>query len=230
MHALNSYEPIIGRHLIAQLRQAAEPLAGRRLKMINSTAVGGGVAEILHREVPLLEGLGLHAEWRVMRGSDEFFRITKQFHCALHGQAVHGPSARDLETSWKPIAAMPASSKTKNSSWSTIAAAGADRMQGQGAVEPIDLALMKPSHGSASRDKPIVTQVSRFDRLKDPVGVVRAFRLARRHVDCRLVLIGGCADDDPEGMQVLRRQPVAGGRNAMRTAQIVPLGAQCADG
>ena len=58
MHALNSHEPIVGRHLIARLRQAAEPLAGRRLKMIDSTAVGGGVAEILHREVPLLEELG----------------------------------------------------------------------------------------------------------------------------------------------------------------------------
>src|SRR5262249_46740718 len=53
------------------------------------------------------------------------------------------------------------------------------------------------------RDKPIVTQVSRFDRLKDPVGVVEAFRLARRYSDCRLVLAGGTATDDPEGAEVL---------------------------
>jgi trehalose synthase len=53
------------------------------------------------------------------------------------------------------------------------------------------------------RDKPIVTQVSRFDRLKDPVGVVEAFRLARRYSDCRLVLAGGTASDDPEGAEVL---------------------------
>jgi len=53
------------------------------------------------------------------------------------------------------------------------------------------------------RDKPIVTQVSRFDRLKDPVGVIAAFRLARKYNDCRLVLAGGSATDDPEGAEVL---------------------------
>jgi trehalose synthase (ADP-glucose) (EC 2.4.1.-) len=53
------------------------------------------------------------------------------------------------------------------------------------------------------RDKPVITQISRFDRLKDPVGVIEAFRLARKHADCRLVLAGGTASDDPEGMSVL---------------------------
>jgi len=52
-------------------------------------------------------------------------------------------------------------------------------------------------------DKPLVTQVSRFDRLKDPLGVVEAFRKARPYVDVRPVLVGGSADDDPEGAQVL---------------------------
>jgi trehalose synthase len=52
-------------------------------------------------------------------------------------------------------------------------------------------------------DRPIVTQISRFDRLKDPVGVIRAYRLARRTVDCQLVLAGGGASDDPEGAVVL---------------------------
>jgi trehalose synthase len=53
------------------------------------------------------------------------------------------------------------------------------------------------------QDKPIVTQVSRFDRLKDPLGVIAAFRLAQRYNDCRLVLAGGGATDDPEGKEVL---------------------------
>jgi len=53
------------------------------------------------------------------------------------------------------------------------------------------------------RDKPIVLQVSRFDRFADPVGVINAFRLVRRHNDCRLVLAGGGAADDPEGAAVL---------------------------
>src|SRR5262249_44071426 len=51
--------------------------------------------------------------------------------------------------------------------------------------------------------RPLVTQVSRFDRLKDPVGVIEAYRLARRYNDCQLLLVGGLATDDPEGAQVL---------------------------
>ena len=53
------------------------------------------------------------------------------------------------------------------------------------------------------RDKPIITQVSRFDYLKDPVGVIEAFNIARRNIDCRLVLAGGTATDDPESEKVL---------------------------
>jgi trehalose synthase len=53
------------------------------------------------------------------------------------------------------------------------------------------------------RDKPLVLQVSRFDRFADPVGAVNAFRLVRRHNDCRLVLAGSGAIDDPEGTAVL---------------------------
>ena len=48
-----------------------------------------------------------------------------------------------------------------------------------------------------------MTQVSRFDRLKDPVGVIEAYRLVRRYNDCQLLLVGGSASDDPEGAQVL---------------------------
>jgi trehalose synthase len=53
------------------------------------------------------------------------------------------------------------------------------------------------------RDTPLVTQISRFDRLKDPVGVLQAFTLARRREKAHLVLAGGTADDDPEGAEVL---------------------------
>jgi len=54
-------------------------------------------------------------------------------------------------------------------------------------------------------EKPIITQVSRFDYLKDPLGVIEAYRQVRRYIDCQLVLLGGGADDDPEGAQVLER-------------------------
>lgn len=53
------------------------------------------------------------------------------------------------------------------------------------------------------RDKPIITQVSRFDYLKDPVGVIEAFELVHRSTDCRLVFAGGTASDDPESDKVL---------------------------
>lgn len=53
------------------------------------------------------------------------------------------------------------------------------------------------------QDKPLLVQVSRFDRFKDPVGVIRAYRLVKQSDDCRLVLAGGGADDDPEGAEVL---------------------------
>ncbi|MBN2265793.1 MAG: glycosyltransferase, partial [Candidatus Aminicenantes bacterium] len=53
------------------------------------------------------------------------------------------------------------------------------------------------------RDRPIVTQISRFDYLKDPVGVVKAYRLVKDYIDCQLVLAGGGATDDPEGQKVL---------------------------
>jgi trehalose synthase len=52
--------------------------------------------------------------------------------------------------------------------------------------------------------RPILTQISRFDRLKDPVGVIRAYRIVKRYFDCQLVLAGGSASDDPEGAMVLK--------------------------
>ncbi|MDD5584021.1 MAG: glycosyltransferase, partial [Candidatus Omnitrophica bacterium] len=52
-------------------------------------------------------------------------------------------------------------------------------------------------------DKPIITQISRFDRLKDPVGVVEAYQQVKKYIDCQLILAGGTASDDPEGAQVL---------------------------
>jgi trehalose synthase len=48
-------------------------------------------------------------------------------------------------------------------------------------------------------DRPLVTQISRFDRWKDPMGVIEAFRRVRQSVDCTLVLVGNSATDDPEG-------------------------------
>jgi trehalose synthase len=53
------------------------------------------------------------------------------------------------------------------------------------------------------RDKPIITQISRFDRLKDPLGVIHAYLQVKKYIDCQLILAGGSASDDPEGIKVL---------------------------
>jgi len=66
--------------------------------------------------------------------------------------------------------------------------------------EKIDEVLRK--YG-IKKDKPIITQISRFDRLKDPVGVIEAYRQVKRYIDCQLILAGGGASDDPEGNRVL---------------------------
>jgi trehalose synthase len=57
--------------------------------------------------------------------------------------------------------------------------------------------------GPKGMDKPIISQVSRYDIWKDPEGVVDVFRLVKEKVDCRLVLCGNTATDDPEGAEVL---------------------------
>lgn len=63
------------------------------------------------------------------------------------------------------------------------------------------------------RDKPILLQVSRFDRFKDPVGVIQAYRIVKKHNDCRLILVGGGAADDPEGDVVLQEVREAAGQD-----------------
>jgi trehalose synthase len=60
------------------------------------------------------------------------------------------------------------------------------------------------SHYNIPTDLPLVVQVSRFDRWKDPEGVIKAFKLARKEVDCTLVLVGNIATDDPEGEDVYK--------------------------
>ncbi len=74
------------------------------------------------------------------------------------------------------------------------------------------------------KDKPIITQVSRFDYLKDPVGVIQAFELVRKSVDCRLVFAGGTASDDPESDQVLAEVRERAGENPDIHVLLIPPG------
>ena len=83
---LQDYQEVAGPGVIEELRVLAGRVAGRSMQHINSTAVGGGVAEILTRLVPLLKELGLEASWDVIKGDQAFFGVTKAFHNALHGK------------------------------------------------------------------------------------------------------------------------------------------------
>jgi trehalose synthase len=79
------YAEPAGEDAVDRLRAAAEPLRGLRVLQVNSTAFGGGVAELLHTHVALLNDLGIETTWAVLEGSDEFFAVTKAAHNALQG-------------------------------------------------------------------------------------------------------------------------------------------------
>jgi hypothetical protein len=76
----DDYEAIIGRPAMDEIRFLARQISGRRVKMVNSTSVGGGVAEILNRLVPLLNQVGVATGWEVITGGNDFFEVTKGFH------------------------------------------------------------------------------------------------------------------------------------------------------
>ena len=85
---LDDYVGIVGDEVCERIRAAAAPLQGARVLHLNATAYGGGVAELLATHVPLLRSVGLDAEWHVLRGSDEFFGVTKDVHNGLQGAPI----------------------------------------------------------------------------------------------------------------------------------------------
>jgi len=82
---IENYRRIVGDALIDEIEVLARDLRGVRIAHINSTAFGGGVAELLARYLPMLQALGVSAEWRLIHGEPEFFTVTKAFHNALQG-------------------------------------------------------------------------------------------------------------------------------------------------
>src|SRR5437763_10662541 len=83
--SLLDYGTIASRGLMEEIRTLAAQLEGKRVLHLSATAFGGGVAEILYALVPLMRDAGLDAEWRIIRGADEFFGATKTIHNALQG-------------------------------------------------------------------------------------------------------------------------------------------------
>jgi trehalose synthase len=94
--ALDDYRPVIGDERIDEIRRLAAPLAGARVLHLNATSFGGGVAEILTTLVPLMNDIGLAADWQVIRGDDEFYQVTKAMHNSLQGMYLDWtPEMRD---------------------------------------------------------------------------------------------------------------------------------------
>lgn len=271
---LDDYVPIIGQANVDELRFLARGLRGKTVKMVNSTAVGGGVAEILSRLIPLMEELEVRTKWEVITGGNDFFEVTKGFHNALHGGeynltkearevfltyneqnrkrmdfsedvvVIHDPQPANLILSkpqsrakwvWRchidlsnphpdvwgflrpmidqfdaAIFSSPAFSRQLQISQYLFypcidALSEKNRTLDEAVIDKVC------DDFGVDRKRPIVTQISRFDRLKDPVGVIQAYKLAKRYVDCQLVLAGGGASDDPEGAAVLQEVMEAAG-------------------
>jgi len=85
---IEHYRGVAGDEVIDEILRLAEGLKGARVAHINSTAHGGGVAELLYTLVPLMSSVGLQAEWHIMNGDPDFFTITKLFHNALQGMDI----------------------------------------------------------------------------------------------------------------------------------------------
>ena len=82
--------PVLGEERQAALRAAAaeasEALAGRLVLHVNSTATGGGVAEMLPTLLGYCRGVGIDARWWVINGNPPFFAVTKRLHNLIHGR------------------------------------------------------------------------------------------------------------------------------------------------
>ena len=276
MNILETYAQVAGEEVIDQLRQLAKPLQGMNVVHVNSTAVGGGVAEILTQLVPLMRELNLNASWEVITGDEEFFQFTKSMHNALQGNQVpirdsllqhykevnadnanklrstleaadfvfiHDPQPAPLlnycpnrKGKWVWRCHINASHPYRpvwkflqpfvnnyDASIFSLAAFARALPHPEYIVPPsidplsdknIDLESNEIDavcdRFSLERQRPIIVQVSRYDRFKDPVGVIRAYRLATKFVpSLQLVLAGGSATDDPEGKIVIEEVKTA---------------------
>jgi trehalose synthase len=266
MARLEDYRSIVGNDTLEELSLLARPLAGKSVLHVNTTAVGGGVAEILNRMVPLMRELGLDARWELIKGGEDFYAVTKKFHNALHGDPqevtpqdyqvyedkleenllqmrldedfvfCHDPQPvalvkkrRGQKNRWlwrchvdlsRPhpevwgflkhyveqydacVFSAPAFSQTLAIPQFLITPSIDPLSDKNRELSPKEIqAVLERLH--IPTDKLLVTQVSRFDRLKDPLGVIEVFRKVKPYVEARLLLVGGPADDDPEGAATL---------------------------
>ena len=266
--SLNDYRSIVGDDAIGELYKKARKIYGKTVVHVNSTYYGGGVAEILSGLVPLMNDIGIAAGWRMLRGTPDFFDITKKFHNALQGNSlnlseikkrlyvqanedfstyshithscviIHDPQPLPLiqfyprKQPWVWRIHIDLSNPNKEL-WGflkdfilkydvIIISSEAYRLKDtpveqriiHPAIDPLSPKNMSLPEKVIAKylkkfniptDKPIITQISRFDKFKDQEGLIDVFRLVKEKVDCRLVLCGSSALDDPEAQQYYER-------------------------
>jgi trehalose synthase len=95
---LDAYREAAGDEAVERFMEVARPLKGLRLVHLNSTAFGGGVAELLFTHIGLLRDVGIDAEWQLIEGNDDFFAVTKAVHNGMQGAEV--PWTRDMENTY----------------------------------------------------------------------------------------------------------------------------------
>jgi trehalose synthase len=270
--ALADYATIAARGLMDEIRALAEPLEGKRVVHLSATAFGGGVAEINYTLIPLMQDAGLEVEWRIIRGVDEFFEVTKTIHNAIQGDPIgltteqqeifrryQELNARELDDSAydfivvhdpQPVGMIdhfPGSAakwiwrghidfsepnmqvldfllpsvarydaaifhlaeyvpNAKGLPEAYIWPPAIDPLAPKNmALSPEDAAYIVDQFG-IDVERPLLTQVSRFDPWKDPLGVIDAYRAVKqRFPDVQLALVGSMAHDDPEGWEYYNR-------------------------
>ena len=99
--SLEDYREHVGSDAIAEIEELARPLRGARVLHLNSTAFGGGVAELLNSIIPLLRDLGIEAEWQVLDATPEFFDVTKSMHNAMQGMYI--PWSNAMADTWREV-------------------------------------------------------------------------------------------------------------------------------
>lgn len=273
---LNNYAEITGQATISDLFKIAEKLKGKSILNINSTAVGGGVAEILSRMIPILLQLGVNARWDVIKGDEKFYNITKKMHNALHGSHtefskddydyfeeinqqnmnnmdlkadiffIHDPQPiglinkrKSVKGNWawrchidftnpqpdvmeflnryielydSAVFSAPAFSR-KLSILQVLISPSIDPLSDKNKDLPLEKIREITEGFGIDMKRPLISQISRFDYLKDPLGVVKVYKKVKKYMDCQLVLAGGGATDDPEGMLVLEEVREAAGND-----------------
>ncbi|HEY41146.1 MAG TPA: glycosyltransferase [Dehalococcoidia bacterium] len=91
---IEAYTAIVGEEEMERLLRAAKQLQGLKLLELNSTAQGGGVAEMLYSSIPMMNALGIEAEWKIIQGNKEYFECTKSLHNLLQG--MEGDFTREM--------------------------------------------------------------------------------------------------------------------------------------